>query len=93
MQANSITRYYDLVKSGLEEPLTTHADHFNTNYAYSMACLFKGVFLLSSLVILLVLMYGIKFYWNIIGYGVLNIQTQMILSGCGKSKRNKIRLV
>jgi hypothetical protein len=34
--------YYGLVKSGLEEPLTTHADHFNTNAAYSSAAYSKG---------------------------------------------------
>lgn len=34
--------YFALVKSGYEEPLTTHADHFNTNYAYSIASYSKG---------------------------------------------------
>ena len=34
--------YIALAKSGLEEPLTTHADHFNTNYAYSNAAYSKG---------------------------------------------------
>ncbi len=34
--------YYSLVKSGLEEPLTTHADHFNSNMAYSTAAYAKG---------------------------------------------------
>ncbi len=34
--------YRALVNSGLEEPLTTHADHFNTNFAYSMAAYVKG---------------------------------------------------
>ncbi len=34
--------YFGLVKSGLEEPMTTHADHFNTNYAYSVASYSKG---------------------------------------------------
>ncbi len=34
--------YYALVRSGLEEPLTTHADHFNTNFAYSIASYSKG---------------------------------------------------
>jgi hypothetical protein len=34
--------YFLLVKSGFEEPLTTHADHFNTNYAYSTAAYAKG---------------------------------------------------
>ena len=34
--------YFLLTKSGFEEPLTTHADHFNTNYAYSTAAYAKG---------------------------------------------------
>jgi len=34
--------YYKLVQSGLEEPLTTHADHFNSNAAYSPAAYSKG---------------------------------------------------
>ena len=46
-QAYSV--YYGLVKSGLEEPLTTHADHFNTNYAYSIGSYFKGEMFLEQL--------------------------------------------
>ncbi|MFM2326686.1 MAG: hypothetical protein RIR31_888 [Bacteroidota bacterium] len=34
--------YFALVKSGLEEPLTTHSDHFNSNYGYSVAAYAKG---------------------------------------------------
>ncbi len=34
--------YYFLVKSKQEEPLTTHADHFSTNFAYSIASYSKG---------------------------------------------------
>ncbi|HSN62270.1 MAG TPA: M1 family aminopeptidase, partial [Ferruginibacter sp.] len=34
--------YFGLVKSGLEEPLTTHADYFNTNAAYGPAAYSKG---------------------------------------------------
>lgn len=34
--------YIRLAKSGLEEPLTTHADHFNTNAAYGSAVYSKG---------------------------------------------------
>ena len=41
--------YFNLVKSGLEEPLTTHADHFNTNYAYSIASYSKGEMFLEQL--------------------------------------------
>ena len=34
--------YFALVRSGREEPLTTHADHFETNIAYSIASYSKG---------------------------------------------------
>ena len=33
--------YYSLVKSGKEEPLTTHADHFNTEFGLRSCCIFK----------------------------------------------------
>jgi hypothetical protein len=36
------TGYIALAKSGFEEPMTTHADHYNTNYAYSNAAYSKG---------------------------------------------------
>lgn len=41
--------YFYLVKTGLEEPLTTHADHFETNTAYSLASYAKGCVFLSQL--------------------------------------------
>ena len=41
--------YFSLVKSGREEPLTTHADHFNTNSAYSAAAYTKGAVFLEQL--------------------------------------------
>jgi hypothetical protein len=47
--SDSYAGYYQLVKSGLEEPLTTHADHFNTNYAYSIASYSKGAIFLEQL--------------------------------------------
>ncbi len=34
--------YYNLVKSGFEEPMTTHSDHYNSNYGYSVAAYSKG---------------------------------------------------
>ncbi len=34
--------YLALVRSGREEPMTTHADHYNTNYAYRNAAYSKG---------------------------------------------------
>lgn len=41
--------YFNLVKSGREEPLTTHADHYNTNYAYSSAAYNKGAVFMEQL--------------------------------------------
>ncbi len=41
--------YLYLAKSGIEEPLTTHADHFETNTAYSLAAYTKGCVFLSQL--------------------------------------------
>ena len=49
MQAGSYSGYMALAKSGLEEPASTHADHFNTNYAYSNAAYSKGATLLGLL--------------------------------------------
>jgi hypothetical protein len=40
----SYNGYYALVKSGKEEPMTTHADHYNTNFAYSIASYSKAIF-------------------------------------------------
>jgi hypothetical protein len=41
--------YFRLVQSDLEEPMTTHADYFNTNYAYSSAAYSKGEVFLEQL--------------------------------------------
>ncbi len=41
--------YFNLVKSGLEEPATTHADHYNTNYAYGNAAYSKGAVFMAQL--------------------------------------------
>lgn len=45
----SYNSYFALVKSGLEEPMTTHADHYNTNFAYSIASYSKGAVFLAQL--------------------------------------------
>ncbi|MBS1610114.1 MAG: M1 family metallopeptidase [Bacteroidetes bacterium] len=45
----SYAAYYNLVRSNKEEPLTTHADHFNTNFAYSNAAYSKGTVFLEQL--------------------------------------------
>jgi hypothetical protein len=47
--ASAYNSYFNLVKSGLEEPLTTHADHFNTNFAYTVASYSKGEMFLEQL--------------------------------------------
>ena len=47
--ARSYAGYFNLVSSGVEEPLTTHADHFNTNFAYGQAAYSKGAVFLSQI--------------------------------------------
>ncbi len=41
--------YRMLVRSGKEEPLTTHADHFRTNFAYNIGSYSKGCVFLHQL--------------------------------------------
>jgi len=41
--------YASLAKSGLEQPLTTHADRFKFNQAYSISAYYKGLVFLSQL--------------------------------------------
>ncbi|TAE11513.1 MAG: M1 family peptidase [Bacteroidetes bacterium] len=41
--------YFDLAKSGREEPMATHADFFNTNYAYTRAAYTKGAVFIAQL--------------------------------------------
>ena len=45
----SYAAYFNLVRSNKEEPLTTHADHFNTNFAYSNAAYSKGTVFVEQL--------------------------------------------
>jgi len=40
--AGAYNSYFRLVQSGQEEPLTTHSDHYNSNFAYSVASYSKG---------------------------------------------------
>lgn len=47
--AGAYRNYFALVSSGVEEPLTTHADHFNSNFAYSIAAYSKGQVFLAQL--------------------------------------------
>lgn len=46
---NAYNSYFRIVKSGKEEPLSTHADHFNTNYAYEVGSYSKGSMFLAQL--------------------------------------------
>ena len=41
--------YYQLVKSGKEQPQTTHADRYNVNFAYGISAYSKGSIFLSQL--------------------------------------------
>jgi len=41
--------YFYLVNSGKEEPMTTHADHFESNFGYSIAAYSKGEVFLEQL--------------------------------------------
>ncbi len=47
--ASSYASYGNFAQSGLEEPLSTHADHFNTNTAYSIGSYNKGAVFLAQL--------------------------------------------
>jgi hypothetical protein len=47
--AQTLVGYSNLVRSGVEEPLTVHADHFMTNYGYGMAAYTKGSVFLNQL--------------------------------------------
>jgi hypothetical protein len=48
-QDESYKSYYNLVRSGFAEPLTTHADHYSTNYAYSLNSYAKGAVFITQL--------------------------------------------
>lgn len=45
----SYNSYFNLVKSGKQEPMSTHADHFNSNYVYSVASYSMGCMFLVQL--------------------------------------------
>ena len=49
IQADNYYGYFALAKSQFEEPMTTHADHFNTNFGYSLAAYSKGAVFLNQL--------------------------------------------
>ena len=47
--SGSYDGYFALAKSTLEEPMATHADHYNTNFAYSLDAYSKGCVFISQL--------------------------------------------
>ncbi len=48
-QSDNYNGYFNLVRSGKEEPLTTPADYFNTNFASESAAYYKGAVFLEQL--------------------------------------------
>lgn len=48
-QKDNYASYFSLAKSNREEPLTTHADHYNTNAAYGAASYSKGAVFVEQL--------------------------------------------
>lgn len=48
-QAGNYNSYFNLARSGREEPLTTHADHYNLNAAYGPAVYSKGAVFVEQL--------------------------------------------
>ena len=63
----SYERYYNFIKSGLEEPLSTHSDHFSTNQAYGVGSYTKGAMFLMQLGYIIgedILFKGLKRYYN-----------------------------
>ena len=47
--AGSYDSYFSLAQSKVEEPMTTHADHYNSNYAYSIDAYSKGCVFMTQL--------------------------------------------
>ena len=47
--AGSYSSYFNLAQSKVEEPMTTHADHYNSNYAYSIDAYSKGSVFITQL--------------------------------------------
>lgn len=48
-QAGNYRTYMYLTKSGKEEPLSTHSDHFSTNSAYGLGSYYKGAIALAQM--------------------------------------------
>ncbi|QYH38686.1 M1 family metallopeptidase [Algoriphagus sp. NBT04N3] len=49
VHAGSYRGYISLAKSGLEEPMSTHSDHYHTNRAYGSAAYSKGAVFMEQL--------------------------------------------
>jgi hypothetical protein len=65
--SGSYNSYVNLVKSGLEEPMSTHADRFITNRAYGTSSYSKGSVFLNQLGYIIgqeTLMRGMRRYYN-----------------------------
>ncbi len=65
--AGSYNNYFALVKSGKEEPLSTHADHYSSNAAYGVGAYSKGAISLNQLCYILgksVFYSGLRRYYN-----------------------------
>ncbi len=63
----SYNRYYNFIKTGLEEPLSTHSDHFSTNQAYGVGSYTKGAIFLMQLGYIIgedKLFKGLRRYYN-----------------------------
>lgn len=48
-QTGAYNGYFSLVRSGYEEPLSTHSDHYNSNFGYSQSAYSKGAVFLEQL--------------------------------------------
>ena len=66
--ARNYGSYYRLIQSGLQEPLTTHADFYNLNYAYGVNAYNKGAILINQLAYIIgedKLMEGMREYFDL----------------------------
>jgi aminopeptidase N len=64
---NSYKRYFEFLEDEIEEPLTTHSDHFSTNRAYGVGSYTKGAIFLSQLGYIIgdkTLFKGLRRYYN-----------------------------
>lgn len=66
-QLGNVMGYVRMVDSGIQEPLTTHADHYDRNRTYGINSYVKGAVLLTQLNYILgedVFMQGMRNYFN-----------------------------